>query len=118
MPTRYFNCFGLYLLAIKLKINNPQTVTLPSSEEIKIIPDSSPIIAVYQEFSAEKNKVLRENIVVVGTITDLERWFLDAKKTIRIIMNMSISILSVFLGLFIHFSKKPKPLKATPNTEK
>jgi len=96
-----------------LKVNNPPKVSLPyTAPDVELIPDSAPIVAVYQEFS-DGTKIPGKDVVIVGTIADLERWLLNAKKTIRIVMNMSVSLLSILLGLFIHFGKKAKSQRGT-----
>ncbi len=101
-----------------LKVNNPQTVSLPyTAPDVVLIPESAPIVAVYQEFS-DGTKIPGKDVVIVGTIADLERWFLNAKKTTRIVMNMSVSLLSILLGLFIHFGKKAEQQKGTESSNK
>jgi hypothetical protein len=99
-----------------LKVNNPQTVSLPYvAPDVVLIPESAPIVAVYQEFS-DGTKIPGKDIVIVGTIADLERWFLNAKKATRIVMNMSLSLLSILLGLSVHFGKKKKEKKVLDRT--
>ncbi len=88
-----------------LKINNPQSVSLPyTAPDVVLIPESAPIVAVYQEFS-DGTKIPGKNVIIVGTIADLERWFISDKKKIKIIANMSVSLVSILLGLVIHFGK-------------
>jgi len=93
-----------------LKINNPPTVSVPyNAPDVILVPESAPIVAVYFEFSKEKDaKIPRKDIIIVGTVADIERWFLDKKKNIRITINMTISLMSILMGLFIHFAKKNK----------
>ena len=88
-----------------LKINNPPTVSLPyNAPEVILIPESAPIVAVYYEFPKQDGaKVPGKDIIIVGTVADLQQWFLDAKKNIRIKINMMISLMSIVIGLFIHF---------------
>ena len=91
-----------------LKVNNPQTVSLPyHAPDVILIPESAPIVAVYYEFPIKDGvKIPGKDIIIVGTIADLERWFFDAKKKIRITINMLISLMSIIFGLIIHIYTK------------
>jgi hypothetical protein len=101
-----------------LKVNNPQTVSLPyTAADVVLIPESTPIVAVYQEF-ADGTKIPGKDVLIVGTIADLERWFLNAKRTTRIVLNMSVSLFSILLGLCVHFGKKGEPQKSTESSNK
>ncbi len=94
-------CIGL------LEVENPSKVTLPSYAVITLYPDSAPIVATYYEFPrVEGTKIPRKDIIVVGTIADLEKWLLTSKKNIRIKFNMIVSLISIVCGLLVHVHNK------------
>ena len=93
-----------------LKIDNPPTVSPPcNAPAVILIPKSAPIVVVYNEFqNVDGAKIPCKDIIIIGTIADLERWFLDTKKNIRIKVNMMISLMSIFIGLFMDFKNEQK----------
>jgi len=96
-----------------LGISNPSRVALPyDAPDITLIPDSVPIVAVYYEYSPQKNSLIPgKDIIIIGTIADLKRWLSDDKRNLRIKVNTIISLISITCGLFLIFMEKNKAKK-------
>ena len=87
-----------------LAISNPPKVALPSkTTEVILIPDTSPVIAVYHEFFEDGEKIPSKDIIIIETINDFKNWLADNKQNLRIKINMLISILLITISLYVFF---------------
>jgi len=77
----------------------PENWSTPGSSNVKkvrIIPESLPVVVTYN--CSAINCPLGE-VVYVGTIGDIKNWYNEEQHNIRMGVNLSITFLSIFLGL-------------------
>ncbi|GEM_PF-2755320 len=90
------------------KIDNVPTVTLPSQEIVELIPDSAPIAALYCPIIPMNFKCPEEKIIIIGTIQDLKNWYKNERESLKIKLDLFFAILSIAIGLYIHFGENKK----------
>ena len=82
----------------RLPMRNSASVVLPQNKtEITLVPEGMPIIAWYINGADEEG--VKGTGVMVGTLEDFKRWYQDKQRTIRIKVNIIITLISIFLGI-------------------
>ena len=77
---------------------------MPNRGKVVLIPDSSPVMALYCSIQQVANgECDGDKSIFVGTVGDIKDWLEQKQKRIRSTIDLIISLISITLGLFLEF---------------
>lgn len=89
----------------RLPMKNSAFVELPpNNTEITLVPEGMPIMAWYIYGTDDKD--VKGTGVMVGTLEDFKRWYQEKQRTIRIKVNIIITLISIGFGIITLKSKE------------
>jgi hypothetical protein len=84
--------------------NCPYVIIPGRDKEVNLIPDSTPIVALYcSKQQVTEGKCSNDKSIIVGTVGDIKDWLEKKKGEIRSTIDLILSILSIILGLLLEF---------------
>ncbi|MDD3731988.1 MAG: hypothetical protein PHU88_06400 [candidate division Zixibacteria bacterium] len=93
----------------RLAIEHGSCVTLQNDQQVVLIPDQVPIIAMMkseEEFTLGLAK--EKDAYIVGTVGDIRDWIVTKKENVRFWRDIIVAIISIILGSIVNFGWKDK----------
>jgi len=99
------------VIITRCAIENGSSVNIPEIGEVILIPREVPIFlinATYKE--VDEGEATLDDVFLVGTVGDIDKWLKESKANIRFIFDIIISMISIIIGILLEFNNK-KSLK-------
>jgi hypothetical protein len=102
-------------LISRVAVENGAFVTLPTGRKAVLIPEATPLFAFFCPRPTENCP--DHEAIMVGSVGELGKWAQEREKTYRLARDVSVSFISIFVGLLLERKNKRRSDWPTRNID-